>query len=340
MLIEVSAGTHRSFMVVPDDRGMSPRTRPADAPAFVTFLLAPVVGELLSSSAPLPGFLVVWLPLALLYGCGVLIVRELAVRWGSGWWGIALLGAAYGIVEEGLVTRAFFDPAWEDLGALATFGRDGGINWLWALQLTVFHAAISVGATLLFVRILFPHRWEEPWLSRRGMGWCFVGIAAWLAAGFAAYRPGAEPLVLTVAVVALFVAAARFVPSPRRRRGPAPRPRRVFATAFTAAAVVMLGPYLLAEVPAAHPLLAAALIVGVVAAMVGRGSRWPGEGWGDRHRLALASGELGFFLVIAPIVSGSPWIAVTSLAAGLVLHHRARRLRIREAGIGVEEVTG
>ncbi len=88
-------------------------------PAVATFLLAPVIGEVLSTSTPLPGFILAWIPLALLYGCGTLLCRELSLRWGTGWAGLVIVGAAYGIVEEGLIVRSFFDPTsatWVSMG--------------------------------------------------------------------------------------------------------------------------------------------------------------------------------------------------------------------------------
>jgi len=45
--------------------------------------------------------------LAALYGCGALLVREAWIRWGRGPYAPSLLGAAYGIVEEGLLVKSF-----------------------------------------------------------------------------------------------------------------------------------------------------------------------------------------------------------------------------------------
>lgn len=328
--------THRPLIVAAEDPGMSIRTRLRTSPVLVTFLLAPVVGELLSSSTPLPAFLVGWLPMALLYGCGVLLVREFAVRWRRGWLGIALLGAAYGIVEEGLVTRAFFDPNWEDLGALATFGSDAGVNWLWALQLTIYHAAISVGVTLLLDRLLFPDRWEEPWLTKRSMRWCFAGVGVWIVIGFFLYRPPAGYLVATAIIVGLLVAAARIVPRRAGRPGRVPRPRRVFLAGLVGSTIVMLAPHVLAEVPGADPGFAAVLIVGTVAILAWRIRRWAAAGWDDRHRFALVAGELATFVVLAPVFTGSPWAAVTSLGSAIVAWRWWRRLRHRAASSTVE----
>ena len=94
------------------------------SPGFVLFFLAPMVGELLSGSSPPVEFFNPFglALLSLLYGGGAIIARELMRRWGKGWGALLLLGAAYGIVEEGLMVKSFFDPNWVDLGALGHYG--------------------------------------------------------------------------------------------------------------------------------------------------------------------------------------------------------------------------
>jgi len=84
-----------------------------------------MIGELLSGSAPPTEFFnpIVFLLLASLYGSGAIVVRELKIRWKKDIRAVLLLGAAYGILEEGLMVKSFFDPGWMDLGILGTFGR-------------------------------------------------------------------------------------------------------------------------------------------------------------------------------------------------------------------------
>ncbi len=304
--------------------------RLASSPAAVTFLLAPVVGELVSTSAPLPGFLLGWLPFAVLYGSGALLVREAARRWGSGWLGIGLLGAAYGIVEEGLVTRAFFDPAWEDLGKLAVFGRDGGVNWLWASQLTIYHAVVSIGVTLVIVEILFPDRRNLPWLGRRGLAWSAAGMAAWVIAGFGFYHPSGGHLVATWVVVGVLVLAARRVrPRPARTApGPVPRPRRFLLLGVGGWVAVMLVPHLFAEVPGASPEAAWLVMVTAAAVAVGAVRRWTADltAWDDRHRFALAFGIMAPFVILGPVFAGPLWGTVTTVATLWASHRMWRRI--------------
>ena len=135
------------------------------SPALVLLFLAPVLGEVLSGSAPPAEFFqpFSFILLTLLYGGGAILARELTHRWEKGWPTLLALGAAYGIAEEGLMAKSFFDPAWMDLGQLGTYGRWGGVNWVWSVQLTIFHAAFSIGIPMLLVTLMFPARRSSGW---------------------------------------------------------------------------------------------------------------------------------------------------------------------------------
>ncbi|HEY59941.1 MAG TPA: hypothetical protein G4N92_04565 [Anaerolineae bacterium] len=143
-------------------------------PIITLLLLAPLCGELLSSSAPPVEF---FNPLTLLlfgalYGCGALLIRELVQRWNKGWASVFILGMAYGIFEEGVVVRSFFDPAWMDLGILGRYGRWMGVNWVWTVMLIVFHAAVSIIIPILLVELIFPSVRDETWFGDKGMWIC------------------------------------------------------------------------------------------------------------------------------------------------------------------------
>jgi hypothetical protein len=74
------------------------------APVVGLFLLAPLVGEYLLDNVS-----IVELPalpiLALLYGSGAILVRELARRTGRGWPTMLGLGLAYGLLGPARSTR-------------------------------------------------------------------------------------------------------------------------------------------------------------------------------------------------------------------------------------------
>ena len=77
------------------------------APVITLFLLAPLIAEYLLGSLPMA--MIVILPImAAMYGSGALLVREIARRKGGGWPMIAVLGLAYGVIEEGLITQWSF----------------------------------------------------------------------------------------------------------------------------------------------------------------------------------------------------------------------------------------
>jgi hypothetical protein len=138
-------------------------------PALLTlFFLAPIIPEMLTGSTPPLMFIN---PISLLfetglYGSGAILIRELVRRRGLGWSSIVLLGAAYGILEEGLVITSWFNPYWSDLGKLAFYGRLLDTSWVWALELTIFHAIVSITIPILLTEILFPRIADRPWLGK------------------------------------------------------------------------------------------------------------------------------------------------------------------------------
>ena len=93
------------------------------APVAGLFLLAPLVGEYLLgnvSTVELPALPV----LALLYGSGAILVRELARRTGRGWPTMLGLGLVYGLLEAGPIDQTLFNsPGPADAGARAALWR-------------------------------------------------------------------------------------------------------------------------------------------------------------------------------------------------------------------------
>jgi hypothetical protein len=107
-------------LCIPDAHGFASSRAAA---AVLLFFLSPVVAELLTSSSPPVSF---FTPFGLtvmcaLYGSGAVVARELAVRWGRGLASLIALGAAYGILEEGLMVKSFFDAAWPGIGLLGSW---------------------------------------------------------------------------------------------------------------------------------------------------------------------------------------------------------------------------
>ena len=178
------------------------------APLIMLFLLAPAIGELLSGSSPPVEFFNPFplLTLTFLYGSGAVIVHELKVRWRKDYRAILLLGAAYGILEEGLMVKSFFDPSWMDLGILGTFGRYAGVNWVWAEMLIIYHMVFSITIPIVIVGLVYPDLKNERWTTNRS----FMLFAAMLVGitifGYLFLTPFVPPLPqYSIAIIAMSV---------------------------------------------------------------------------------------------------------------------------------------
>jgi hypothetical protein len=186
-------------------------------PTVTLFLLSPTVAELLSGSSPPLEFFnpIVFLLLASLYGSGAIIVRELTMRWGKGWPSILLLGAAYGILEEGLMVKSFFDPGWIDLGILGTYGRWLGVNWVWAEWLTIYHSIFSITIPILIVNLIYPSYRKTKWVGNRILVGFFVLLLSVVLFGHIFLTPyplSLEQIVGSIIIMAMLVYMARKFP--------------------------------------------------------------------------------------------------------------------------------
>src|SRR2546430_15677767 len=136
-------------------------------PVITLVLLGPAVAELLGGAiqAHQIGLLVFYVPI---YGAGALLIREVVRRRGLGWPSILLLGAAYGIVEEGLALQSLFNPA--IYGGMAGWGaRVLGVNGVYTEVVIPLHAVWSVTVPVLLTDLLFPARRTRPYLGRLGL---------------------------------------------------------------------------------------------------------------------------------------------------------------------------
>lgn len=318
-------------------------------PSMVLFLLSPAVGELLSSSSPPAEFFqpLAFLLMASLYGSGALLVRELAHRWGRGWSSVLLLGAAYGIVEEGLAVKSFFDPGWVDLGPLAVYGRWAGVNWVWALGLTIYHAVFSIGIPILLVGLMFPSHRDRPWLTARGLraiGLLFAATTVFIHFALTPYRPLLAGLILAAAAVVGLGWSARRVPAPRldSTGEPLTSPRRLAVAAFAATLGLFFLMWFLPNTPV-PALIWMGLVVAYVAWLwISLGRKAAHPRWTALHAWALAAGALTFFILLAPLVeldhtrsdstAGMTLVGVAT-AAGLIWLGR----RLRAESIGVQD---
>jgi hypothetical protein len=315
----------------------NPGVKPRRAwPAILTlFFLAPVTAEVLTGSTPPIAFLtdptrLIFNPL--LYGCGALLVREVARRRGLGWASILWMGAAYGVFEEGLVINTWANPWAEQIctvvngaqNGLCDYSRVGGINLLWALSLTTFHAIVSITIPILLVELAFPGRAARPWLGRKAIIVCVAAEALCLALGillsFVVFRqhhldaPLLAPYGVEVALMIVFIALALRA-RPADRPDSPHRPPRLWTLrllALIGIAEAILSVYLFKGAHAPFQ-VALAINLALLAFGIWRVSSWSRRtGWGERHVLALASGALAFFLVL-----WDPLLELSGQAGGL-----------------------
>jgi hypothetical protein len=144
------------------------RTKPQPLLVRILFIaLASVVGtEFLTGSTPVipPAWLSrTFLIVIVLYGSGVLLIREVAVIWKKGWLSILSFGAAYAIIEEGIVAKTWF----ADMPI--TYGKWHGINWSFGLAETIVEAIFSIAIPIALSRIAFPGSESERWFGNKSL---------------------------------------------------------------------------------------------------------------------------------------------------------------------------
>jgi hypothetical protein len=151
-------------------------------PAWTLLVLAPVISELLSGSTRLSTILAL-VPEIMLWGCGTLLIREIAKRRNLGWISLLLMGLALSIAEEFVIQQTSLAPL-PFPGARVFYGRYWGVNWLYFLFMLGYESVWVVLVPVQLTELIFRGRRNVPWLQRRGLiiaGLAFVlGIfVAW-----------------------------------------------------------------------------------------------------------------------------------------------------------------
>jgi len=121
-------------------------------------LLPPFTAEVLTGSTSLWSFINPFnlLILVCLYGLGAIIIRECGLKYSLKYGSFIIFGFVYGIIEEGIAVKSFFNPGWKDLGIFGEYGRWIGVNWVWSIYLTVFHGVFSIFAPIILSEALYP----------------------------------------------------------------------------------------------------------------------------------------------------------------------------------------
>jgi hypothetical protein len=319
-------------------------------PALALFLLAPAIGELLSGSSPPFEFFnpISLFLLCLMYGGGALLVREAVFRWKQGWLSMLLLGAAYGIAEEGLACKSFFDPGWMDVGILGSYGRFGGVNWIWTIELTAFHAVFSIAASIILVTLLFPEKKNEPWLSDRGLilaGTGFAFIIPFCYWFLTPYRPPPGLIVGAALVALVLVLLAWKLPRPfpwerlfgLAREQPA-SVRWFFGFGLAWTSLLFFFSWIFAWLSPSATLTGIAMLAffALSGILLARKAGY-GHNWSDLHRHGLVAGSLGFFVFLGMILELGGVRGMSAAAAVFVLLLLWLRRRLIASGTGIPQ---
>ena len=252
------------------------------------------------------------LPLLLvMYGAGVLLIREAVVRVRGGWASLVLLGVAYEIAEDGLGLQALTSPV--AYGAADWGWRTLGLNLTYWCSQVFVHVVLSVLVPVALTALIFPDLRGRPYLLTGGL--CLVAartivgvvgvrvlIGSYIDPGYQQSWPWTAGFCLAIAGLA-FLALPVVAPT-RRPAGPDAKastpPAAVVGltgAVLTAAFLATVFPFGLASelllgdlVPPGLRLAVAALIALGFGALVLSWRRAPA--WGDQHDVWLIGGIL------------------------------------------------
>lgn len=204
------------------------------------------------------------------------------------------------------LVKSFFNPNWPDLGILSSYGRWAGVNWVWAEELTIFHAVFSITIPILLVNLMFPARQLQTWVSKRVLAALSLVLLLEVLAGlflFPYNPPPAQYLMAILAVVGLVVLGKK-LPHPLLGNREIRVPRALRFSLL--GALWTLGFFLIAwELPQTGippsstmsvMIVYAALVCYFLMRMSGNG-----RAWSEVHQLATIAGALSFFIALAPL---------------------------------------
>jgi hypothetical protein len=287
------------------------------SPRLTLLLLAPFIAEVLFGSVPLthlPAFVLI----VGLYGGGALLIREMVRRRNLPSYWLLILGLAFAIFAEGLVQQSFFNPHYPGISFLGWYSRAWGVNWIWAIFLTGYHAVISITVPIILTELTFPDQRLKPWLNKR---WLKIagGLLALSSAAIALIigdalgrkhsLPGPQ-LLASAGIVAAIIGAALAV----RPKATTPHTERRLPKAgwlrllgFLAAFGWIFARGLASDEknlpPVVVPLVAFGIIAAAINFFVWLWSR-PGYKWTPERRFAIAAGPLPVTWLLGFAIAG------------------------------------
>lgn len=170
---------NKALMTAPQN---SVRSAGPWAAAFSLIFLAPMIAEVLNGSTRV-SYIYVLIPEMMVWGCGALLIREAARRWGGGGTSMLLMALGLSVAEEFIIQQTSLAPLpW--LHTLNIYGRQWGVNWLYFLFMLGYESVWVVLVPVQVTELIFPKRRSEPWLSRTGV---IVSSATFLIGSYIAW---------------------------------------------------------------------------------------------------------------------------------------------------------
>jgi len=284
-------------------------------------LLLPIFfGEVLSGNFPPLRLVATYgtplIAFFLLYGCGTLLMHELRARWKLQW-SLVFLAVAYALFEEGIATKAFWNPGHGGPESpFSSYGYFYGVKWVWMFHVGFYHATLSSLAPLFVVTLLWPEMAHTPLLGKKGFRWALAGFSFVCLFGFLCFGetasetnagenevfyPSTGFTLIVLLVLASLIGLAHVFRHTRIRSGGYLLPPWAFGVAAAAFEAFFLLIYLFPE-NQVDPVITIQIEVAViVSALVFTGWQVLHRDATPRHHTALIIGAAGVFIAVTPL---------------------------------------
>jgi hypothetical protein len=313
---------------------VSPTFRRRVAPALLLVVLAPVIAEFLLADFTIRN-LALLLALMPLYGCGALLVREVARRAGRGWPTMIFLALAYALTEEAFLTQSLFNPNYVnqrllDYGYLPALGTS--LNWTFFVL--SIHVVWSIATPIAIAEGVAGSRRTTPWLKGPGLaltvllyllGCASTAVFSLKQSPFVA--SGTQFTVSALLVVTVIALAFLLFNRLDGRGAPPVTPVAPPLVVVAGATLILSGAYMVAETFARargfDPSLPLTFRLACEAAAAAMYATWAQRaGWTSRHYLAIAAAtSFTYFLYgLNVLLSGHTNLGAPTNAADIVGH--------------------
>ncbi len=145
---------------------------------IAVIVLAPVLTEFITGNVSIVSLSFVgYLELLVTYSLPALVIVWAQRKWKLGWGAVFLLGCIAGAINEGILAGTF-TAAHVPVSALDSFGSWLGINWVWAISITIWQALHAVVYPIALAEWLTVER-RGVVQDRRTMGLGIVATVLW-----------------------------------------------------------------------------------------------------------------------------------------------------------------